>query len=195
MPAYMYICRWCAWEAEEFWKTLPEKPEAPIRCRACGKDADRNYAKEGFFTGNAKSEGFEGMSVVAKTVNGRGYVMDANNRPKEVRTFRDVEKYVTKDNHLGRPKMVQRRNGVTGAKEYVPMRDSNGTIQRDSERLIPLGNSPERGATTSRQGLDEKGAMKPKILRDPATGDALEAWSEDGDATGYMGHNGERLSG
>lgn len=192
MPTYAYICRWCGWECLEFYKSLPADPNAPIKCRGCAEhDADRNFAKDAgasVLVGNAKSEGLDKVAGLAHKLGGKAYYHDQNGKKQEVRTVRDVDKWANGNNTLGRPRMFERLNRFTGQKEWVPIRDKNGSIQRQGERLIPLG-SGDRSVTSEKAGaLDDRGVAKPKVFVDPETRErksASDLWDDSGDASGY----------
>ena len=172
MPTYAYVCRYCGWESYEFYKSLPEDPNAPIDCRSCSKRADRNFVKDAgasVFLGNSSSssglQDLTGLSHGNKS--GKAYFTDNNGNKQEVRTVRDVDRW-TKDNQLGKPRLRQVRDPETGKMSWEPMKTKAGVIIRESERLIPLGKENPRLSKT-RYGLDGSGAARQKMIVDPET--------------------------
>ncbi len=179
MPTYTYKCG-CGWEAEMFFKMLPsEKLQKGYPCPECGAMAERGI--EPFLVGGTQHGGMEDAAAFAmqKTDIGgrqRPVFRDANGKVHEVKTATDIDKW-RKSNQIGKPRMVEWKNPITGAKSWVAQRTvmkadpvsgepaDLGVVVRGAADIIPLDPNFTM-PSESRTGR----AMKNGVLveRDPA---------------------------
>lgn len=209
MPTYQFKCGCGAVKAVLF-RTLP--PEAKQRssvCEECGGAMERDFANEGFY-----AVGGTNFEVAAAAAFGAGHVdptsgiprfKDENGRVNEIRSSRDLDKWRT-SNQLGKPRMVEWTNPVTGKTYHVPQRTimkadpetgepvDAGAVIRTSERLVPLDGPDEfTPPSESRTGrpivngvLKNQDPSEVKLgMVDPATGKPMTLGSLWGDDKGF----------
>jgi len=211
MPTYRFACS-CGSVKEVFFKSLPS-PEKQVRsvCEECGKAMGRDYANEGFAVNggtNFSIAGEMGKQLTSAVVGGREAPVfrDNNGQVHEIRGVSDVARW-TKDNQLGRPRMVEWRNPVTGAKSWVAKRtvmqadpvtgevQDRGTVVRGSEPMVELGPVVIPSEDTAGRPM-VNGVKRPIDPRtpvgpvDPTTGRRMtfgDLWKGGGVPQGYSG--------
>lgn len=196
MPNYAYRCA-CGQEWEVFYKTLPSsKLQKAAPCGECGQQSPRDLEREmregppmvngGFKTSMAAEVGFAMPSVDGKPV-----YRDENGKLREVRSATDIDHWMT-SNTLGKPRLTEWKNPITGETQMVPMRtrmiadphtgeprEDVGEVVREKEALVKLDKESFSIPSESRSGLPidpNTGVLtkKPKDIKlgivDPETG-------------------------
>jgi predicted nucleic acid-binding Zn ribbon protein len=210
IPTYVFRCE-CGWGVEKHFKMLPSsaKQESTL-CEECGKSAQRDIGAEGFYAvGGTNFEVQKAASFAMRKADVGGQLApvftDNNGQVHEVRNSRDIDVW-RYNNGLGKPRMVEWRNRITGEKSYVPQRTvmkagpdgmplDAGKVIRESEKLIPLDSHFEM-PSESRTGRKLENGVLPKERKlvskyiDPETGKRPtidDLMTDDGNAAGYGG--------
>jgi len=204
MPTYAYKCG-CEFEFETFYKSLPsERLQKGAPCPNCNGTATRDVSKDTFYAVGGQQGGIERDMAFAmrKDQDGRPIFTDVNGKTREVRNSKDVD-FWAKNNALGRPRLMEYKNPITGERGWTPIRTGGlhldpqtgepmdkGSIVRDSEQLVPLGGDAPQ-PSESRSGIPMKNgvlARNPSTLStgipDPETGKPITIGDCWGDANG-----------
>lgn len=173
MPTYEYRCDACDLTKELFFKSLPsEKLQRQAACDSCGNSIPRIPSEFAAVGGTNFDVQKAAMIAVPKEDQGGRPVpvyTDQNGKRQEIRNSRDIDNW-TVSNQLGRPRMVQHYNPVTGQKSWVPQRTvmktdrktgellDVGAAVREPAKLVPLPDNFDM-PSESRTGRPLKGGV------------------------------------
>lgn len=204
MPTYAFRCP-CGEEFDTFLKSVPKREVRDAECASCGERAPRDREREiregdvAPLNAASSSSVERTMAVAARVEDGRTVYTDANGRTQAVRTAADVDRWMRGDNQLGKPRMREVVNPVTGKKVWATERKGGikfdatgeqldtGPVLRESAKLVQLkGQAPMR--TTTGAPLNARGVLArnpadmPLTAPDPITGRRLtvrDCWGDD----------------